>query len=188
VNSSSTPQLASALYRFCPLLSHFAYIDRRTCLGISLAGYFPLKIAAPLVGMWTYMFPNTCFLRLTGVHIPDGISVGSATFAQLMLESTYASQWASPFPLKIAPFHGETGPPHGCLGPPESLHPKQYLDQFSRFCRAHDRDRLRDRPRYSVCNNRPHLHILRCGLKMNKHNNKTWNLFMSNCSESGSET
>ena len=45
-------------------------------------------------------------------------------------------------------------------------------DQFSRFCRAHDRDRQTDRPtdrpRYSVCSNRPHLHslVLQRGLLM----------------------
>jgi len=43
---SSTPQSASALHRFCPLLSRFAYIDRRcTCPGMSWAEPFPLHIA-----------------------------------------------------------------------------------------------------------------------------------------------
>jgi len=40
-----------------------------------------------------------------------------------------------------------------------SPNPKRRLDRFSRFCRAHYRptvtDRPTDRPRYSVCNNRP---------------------------------
>jgi len=37
--------------------------------------------------------------------------------------------------------------------------PKRHLDQFSHFCRAHDRDtdRPTDGARYSVCSNRPHL-------------------------------
>ena len=42
-----------------------------------------------------------------------------------------------------------------------SRHPKQHLDPFSRFCSAHGRDqhtdKRRDRPRHSVCSNRPHL-------------------------------
>jgi len=42
-----------------------------------------------------------------------------------------------------------------------SPQPKRHLDWFSGFSRAHDRDRQTDRqtdkPRYSVCNNRPHL-------------------------------
>jgi len=51
---------------------------------------------------------------------------------------------------------------HGSLGPPyQSPQPKRHLDRFSRFCRAHQCDRLTDRqtdrPRFSVGNNRPHL-------------------------------
>ena len=43
---------------------------------------------------------------------------------------------------------------HGSLGPNESAL-KQYIDWFTRFCMAHERDQqtdtLIDRPRYSVC-------------------------------------
>jgi len=43
-----------------------------------------------------------------------------------------------------------------------SPHPKWQLHWFSRFCGTHDCDRptnrWTDRPRYSVCNNRPQLH------------------------------
>jgi len=47
---------------------------------------------------------------------------------------------------------------HGSLSPLQSSpQPKRHLDRFSRFCRAHDRDRETDRPRYSACNNGPHL-------------------------------
>jgi len=51
-------------------------------------------------------------------------------------------------------------PPNTCfLGPPEST---TQMAPFSRICSAYycDRptDRQTDRPRYSVCNNRPHLH------------------------------
>ena len=38
-----------------------------------------------------------------------------------------------------------------------SPNPKWHLDRFSHFCRAHYCDKQTDRPRYSVCNNRPHL-------------------------------
>jgi len=38
-----------------------------------------------------------------------------------------------------------------------SPHPKQHLDRFSRFHRAHGRYRQTDRTRYSVCSNRRHL-------------------------------
>jgi len=66
-----------------------------------------------------------------------------------------------PFPLKIATSHREIWTPirHGSLAH-LNLQPKGHLDRFSRFCRAHDRDRQTDwptdRPRYSVCNSRPH--------------------------------
>ena len=47
--------------------------------------------------------------------------------------------------------------------------PKRHLDRFGGFCRGHDRDRpTDDRPRYSVCNSRPHLRtyvVMQCGLK-----------------------
>jgi len=39
-----------------------------------------------------------------------------------------------------------------------SPQPKRHLDRFSRFRRAYDCDRPTDRPRYSVCSNRPHLY------------------------------
>jgi len=45
-----------------------------------------------------------------------------------------------------------------------SKHPDQYHDRFSRFCRAHGRDRQTDRPRCSVCSNMPHRAMLWCGL------------------------
>jgi len=49
---------------------------------------------------------------------------------------------------------------HGSLGAPESTL-KQHLNRFSLFRRVHSCDRLTDRPtdrpRYSVCSNRPHL-------------------------------
>jgi len=47
---------------------------------------------------------------------------------------------------------------------------KRHLDRFSRFAGLTSvTDRQTDRPRYSVGNNRPHLHyVLRCGLIMHK--------------------
>ena len=44
-------------------------------------------------------------------------------------------------------------PSHGGCEP----HSEWHHDQFSCFCRDHDRDRLTDRLCYSVCNNRLHL-------------------------------
>jgi len=44
------------------------------------------------------------------LSIPNGISIGSAVFVQLMAESPYSSQWAAPFSLKIAPRMGDLDP------------------------------------------------------------------------------
>jgi len=81
---------------------------------------FPLKITLAHGG---YAPPsNTCFLRPTPLRIPNGISIGSAVFAQLTAASPYTLPWAAPFPLKIAHADGGRRPGliHGCLGPPES--------------------------------------------------------------------
>ena len=65
---------------------------------------------------------NTCFLMPTRVQIQNGMSIGSAVLAQLTAVSRYTSQWAVPFPLKIAPSHGgsEPHPLRGSFGQPES--------------------------------------------------------------------
>jgi len=106
---------------------------------------------------------NTCFLGPTQVHIPNGISNGSAVFVQFVAESPYTLQWAASFfPSKLLIHMGglDSQVIHGYVGPDEFTTQLQ-LNWFSQFCRANysDRqtDRLTDRPRYSVCNNRPHL-------------------------------
>jgi len=38
-----------------------------------------------------------------------------------------------------------------------SPHPKRHFDRSSRFCRAQNCYRQTDRPRFSVCSNRPHI-------------------------------
>ena len=63
--------------------------------------------------------------------------------------------WAGRFlPLKLPLLMGDPDSHliRGSFGPRESS-PKGHLNRFSRFCRAHDRDRPTDRPRYSVCSN-----------------------------------
>jgi len=96
------------------------------------------------------------FLGPTRVPIPNGISIGSAVFAQLTAWQRVSVLY---LPLKIASAIGGIGAPYFWAHP--SPRPKPYLDRFSRFCRAHDCDRQThrrtDRPCYSVCNNRPHL-------------------------------
>jgi len=73
---------------------------------------------------------NIYFLRMA-----NGISIGSAVFAQMTEECPYTLQW-EPFPLRIAPSHGGMWTPSNTWFHPNSQ-PKQHLDRFSRFCRAH---------------------------------------------------
>jgi len=84
---------------------------------------------------------NTCFLRPTGVHIPNGISIGSAVFAQLTAEGPYTWQWTTPPPSKLPLSMGDLDSMVPWAHP--SPWPKWHLDHFSCFCRAHDRDRPR---------------------------------------------
>ena len=86
--------------------------------------------------------PNICFFGLTRVQIPNGISIGSAIFAQLITVSRY---------FTIGPlFHPQNCPfPWGIWTPIYYMvplanprpKPKRHLDRFSRFCRAHYCDR-----------------------------------------------
>jgi len=72
------------------------------------------------------------------------MSIGSAVFAQLTAERPVLSIGPPLSPLKIAHAHGDLD-----LGPIKymvpwthwSPKPKQHLDHFSGFCKAHDRDR-----------------------------------------------
>jgi len=50
-------------------------------------------------------------IGLIGAHNPNRMPIGSAIFAQMTAECPYTLQWDAPFPLKIAPSHGESGPP-----------------------------------------------------------------------------
>ena len=71
--------------------------------------------------------------------------------------------WAGHFPppskLPLR-FAYEDLDPHlidGSLGPPRVYVPNVITIGFSSFCRAHNCDRPKDIPDYSVCNSRPHL-------------------------------
>jgi len=100
--------------------SHFWTAYRRVSLG--KPGHVLSPNNSPLAwGIWAPS--NTCFFGPTQVHNPNGISIGSAVFALLTAERPYTSQWATPFPLKIAPSNGKmyTHPIHDSLGPSDSL-------------------------------------------------------------------
>jgi len=65
------------------------------------------------------------------VHNPNGISIGSAVFAQLTAKCRRACR-DIPFPLKISPFSGGPGPNLWFFGSTPSI----YTDRFSRFYTA----------------------------------------------------
>jgi len=142
---SSTPQSASALYRFCP----------RTCPVKFWAGPFsPQNIAPSRVGIWTHIW-----FHGPRVHIPNCISIGSAVFTQLTGHSPYTLQRASTFLPQNCPLHWSIWTPIQTwfLGPCTRVTiPEQHHDRSSHY-RDHGRDRQTDRPRCSVCSNRPHL-------------------------------
>jgi len=103
---------------------------------------------------------NTWFLGPTQVHIPNGISISSAIFAQLTADGPCSLQRATPLPLKIAPSQRGiwTHLIHGSLGPPEST-----SKSLQRFCRVHNR--VMDKPHYSQATGLIYV-VLRCGLRV----------------------
>ena len=54
---------------------------------------------------------NMCFFASSRVHIPNGISIGSAVFAQITSEGPYTLQWTAASPLKLSFMHGGSGLP-----------------------------------------------------------------------------
>jgi len=78
---------------------------RRACPDMS----FPTKIGHSRG--WSVALSNTWSLRSTRLSISNGISIGSAVFAQLAADSPYISQWAAPShsPPKRVLLTGESG-------------------------------------------------------------------------------
>ena len=108
----------------------------------------------------------TRFLQPIRAHNPNGISVGSAVFAQMTTECPYTLQWNAPFSPQCCRFPcGDLDPhlKHGSLGPPESSSSTQMASRSVQPFLQSSLLWQTDRPRYSVGNNRPHL---RCGLKI----------------------
>ena len=79
----STPQSAPTPHWCCPLLSHLEYIDSPH-VRLSCAGALSSLILA-LHACGSRPASNTWCLEPTSVHIPNGISIGSAAFAGLMI-------------------------------------------------------------------------------------------------------
>jgi len=117
------------------------------------------------IGATWRIWLNSSFPRPTGVHNPNGKSIGSAVVAYLMAESPYTYS-GRPFPKKLPLPIGGAGPHliHGSLGPPKSSTqtPSRSVQLFLQGSLVWQTDRQTDRPRYSVSNNGPHLLTYYC--------------------------
>jgi len=127
---------------------------------------FPPKLPLPMGGSGPHL---THFLGPIRAHNPNGISVGSAVFAQMTAECPYTLQWeyGTPLsPLKIAPSHGYLDPHliYGFLVPPKSSTQmaSRSVQPFLQGSLVWQTNRQTDRSRYSVGNNRPHLRTYYC--------------------------
>jgi len=72
---------------------------------------------------------NTRFLEPNRVHVPNGISISSAIFAQLTATGRYTLRWDPLSPIKIAPFVQGFGSPSNTwlLGPTRVYNPNGIL-------------------------------------------------------------
>jgi len=102
---------------------------------------------------------NTCFLWFTRAHNENGISIDSAVFAQLTAAECGGPCPGMPFPLKTAPPHGDLDTHLTRFLGASLAHNPNGISIGSAVFAGFTTDRPRDheRPRYSVCNNRPHL-------------------------------
>jgi len=87
----------------------------------------------------------TRFLGPIQAHSPNGISIGSAVFAQMTAVSLYFTM-GRPIPPQNCPFPWGTWTPSNTrfLGPTESSI-QRHLDRFGRLCGAHYCDRPTNR-------------------------------------------
>jgi len=97
------------------------------------------KSASSHRGIWSSEPPsNTLFSGPIEAHNSNGISIGSAVFAQMTAGSLYFTMGCH-FPPQNCPFPWgdlDLHLKHSSWAHP-SPQPKQHLDQFSYFCRAH---------------------------------------------------
>jgi len=62
-----------------------AAAHRRYSLHFTMGHPFPSKLLIPMGDLDPHLITNTWFLGPIQVHIPNGISIGSAVFAGLMI-------------------------------------------------------------------------------------------------------
>jgi len=153
VHPSLQPKQHQRLDRF----SHFctAHSHRR----VSSSTYGRVLSAKSCSFAWGSGPPsNTCFLGPTRIYNPNGISIGSAVFAQLTSECRRECR-GNPFPSKLPLTMESSGPHpiHGSLSP-QANNPHGISISLSVFAGLSTvTDRQTDRQTYSVCNNKPHL-------------------------------
>ena len=138
--------------------SHFLHGLQQGVVGHVSACLSSSKLPFPM-GIWT--LSNTWFFGSTQISIPNGMSISSAVFAQLLTaDNPYALQWGAPSP-KNCPFPWGIRIPSNTwfLGPIQLHNPNVILTGSAVFAwlTSHDCDKQTDRRRYSVCNN---SHIL----------------------------
>jgi len=112
------------------------------------------------IGATWRMRLNLCFLRLTRVHNPKGVSIGSAVFTQITAECPDTLQWDAPFPSKLLLLMGGSGHPSNKWFPglTRVLNKNGVSIGSAGFAGLTTvTDRQTDRPRYFVGNNRRHL-------------------------------
>ena len=116
---------------------------------------------APSNGVGSGPLSNPWFLEPDRANNPNGITIGSAVFAQVTAVSLYFTM-GPPISPQIAPSHGGSGPhlTHNSLGPSEPTNKTAWSESllvqpfYESSLMWHT-----DRPRYSVGNNRPHLRM-----------------------------
>jgi len=151
-----SPQSKWQIDRF----SCFRTGDRRVPLYFAMGAPFCPKIAPSHGRSGPHL---TRFLGPIRAHKTNGISIGSAIFAQMTAECPCTLQWDAPSPLTIVPSHEGIWTPSNTWFPG----PTRVLNQngisigsavLAGLTSVTDRPTA-DRPRYSVGNNRPHLPV-----------------------------
>jgi len=157
-SAHSSPEPKRQIDRF----SRFCTAHGRKCLYLTIGAHIHQNCPFP----WGSGPPwNTWFLGSMRAQKPNGTSIGSASFAQMTTECSYTLQWFASFPLKIVPSHWAIWTPCNTwfLGLTRVLIPNGISIASAVFAGLTsvtdlETDRQTDEPRYSVGNNRRHVH------------------------------
>jgi len=146
---------------------HWTAVRRTSGQSAARGRFARVRHVAPMCTPISYMLPWT-HPRLHTKRYLD--QIGSAVFCTAHGREPYPLHGAAAFLLKIAPSRGVFGPLSDIcfLGPSRVHNPNGILiGSLVVAWLTIVIDRPTSRPRYSICNSRPHLHImvLQCGLK-----------------------